>query len=233
MAGITNADFLINVIPYGFDMVTLGGYNIDIPTINAGDKILKRGRSEFHIPKEEISNHISKEVTKIKNFKKNILVSANLRSTTPEEIVEISKIPNLDVVEINCHCRQEELLSINCGQSMLKRPDLKDFICEVTENARSIVSVKMRANVPGVNTLEIAKLIDESGVDFIHLDAMNPGVDDADFDIISKVKNEIDTFLIGNNSINNRNQIEKMLSAGADGFSIARSLINGNLDFII
>ncbi|MDL2246481.1 tRNA-dihydrouridine synthase [Methanobrevibacter sp. OttesenSCG-928-K11] len=233
MAGITNADFLIKVIPYGFDMVTLGGYNIDSPTINAGDKILKRGRSEFNIPKEEIFNHISEEVNKIKNFKKDILVSANLRSTTPDEIIKISKIPNLDVVEINCHCRQKELLAIDCGQNMLKRPDLKDFICEITENARSIVSVKIRANVPGVDTLKIAKLIDECGVDFIHVDAMNPGVPDADFDIISKISDEIDGFLIGNNSINNENQIKKMLNSGADGFSIGRSLINGSLDFKI
>ena len=29
MAGITNAEFLNKLIPYGFDVVTLGGYSLD------------------------------------------------------------------------------------------------------------------------------------------------------------------------------------------------------------
>ncbi len=29
MAGITNAEFLNKVIPYGFDAVILGGYSLD------------------------------------------------------------------------------------------------------------------------------------------------------------------------------------------------------------
>ena len=48
MAGITNAEFLNKVIPYGFDVVTLGGYSLDEKTIEASQKIIERGRKEFH-----------------------------------------------------------------------------------------------------------------------------------------------------------------------------------------
>ncbi len=32
MAGISNARFCLKLAPYGFNMVTLGGYNADKPT---------------------------------------------------------------------------------------------------------------------------------------------------------------------------------------------------------
>ena len=50
MAGITDAEFLNKVIPFGFDTATLGGYSLDAKTIEASEKIIKRGRNEFHFP---------------------------------------------------------------------------------------------------------------------------------------------------------------------------------------
>ena len=46
MAGITDSEFLNKVIPYGFDVATLGGYSLDTPTIEASRKIIERGRNE-------------------------------------------------------------------------------------------------------------------------------------------------------------------------------------------
>ena len=230
MAGITNAEFAMKLIPYGFDTVTIGGYNTDQESIDACEKIIARGRKEFNYPLEDVYKVIEKEVDTIKeNF--NITVSANLRARSPEPIVKISKIPNLDIVEINCHCRQEELVNAGCGQSMLHREDLEDYIKEVVKNADAKVSMKIRANVEGVNNLEIAKMADDCGVDFLHIDAMKKGVMDADFDLIREIANETDIFIIGNNSINSIQQAEKMLNAGASGISIARAAIKGRLDF--
>ena len=146
-------------------------------------------------------------------------------------LIKISEINNLDIVEINCHCRQEELTSIGCGQSMLKRPDLEDYVKEVVKNSKSKVSLKMRANVEGVDDLEIAKLAEDSGVDYLHIDAMKKGVFDADYDLIKKIANETNIFIIGNNSVNSIENAQKMLESGANGFSIARAAIKGKLDF--
>ena len=216
MAGITNAEFAMKLIPYGFDTVTIGGYNTDNESIDACEKIIKRGRKEFNYPKEEVYSIIENEVNTIKDSF-DVTVSANLRGTTPDPLIEISKIPNLDIIEINCHCRQEELVAVGCGQSMLLRPDLEDYI--------------MRANVEGVDNLEIAKLAEDCGVDYLHIDAMKLGVRDADFDLIQKISNETNIFIIGNNSINSISQAEKMLNAGANGISIARAAISGKLNF--
>ena len=62
MAGITDASFLNKVIPYGFNVATLGGYSLDQPTIDASRKIIERGRKEFDFPVNEIFTHIEDEV---------------------------------------------------------------------------------------------------------------------------------------------------------------------------
>ena len=211
MAGITNAEFAMKLIPYGFDTVTIGGYNTDDESIDACEKIIARGRKEFNYPKEEIYNVIENEVNTIKDSF-DVTVSANLRGTTPDPLIEISKIKNLDIVEINCHCRQEEIVA-------------------VVKKSKSKVSLKMRANVEGVNNLAIAQLAEKSGVDYLHIDAMKKGVRDADFDLIRKIADNTDIFIIGNNSINSISQAEKMLNAGANGISIARAAIGGKLNF--
>ena len=233
MAGITDADFLNKVIPQGFNVATLGGYSLDEPTIEASKKIIERGRKEFDFPLDEIFTHIENEVNSIKKVHGNVKVSANVRSTTPQPIIEVGNIENLDIVEINCHCRQDEIVAIGCGQEMLNRADLKDFISQVVDNVRSEVSVKIRANVDGIDTLKIASLIEDAGADYLHIDAMKKGVFEADWELLRNICNNVNIKVIGNNSVNSRANLEKMIDAGVDGFSIARSIISGNLDFNI
>ena len=233
MAGITDSEFLNKVIPYGFDVATLGGYSLDQATIDASKKIIERGRREFDFPLDEIFTHIENEANSIKKVHKNVKVSANVRATTPQPIIEAGNIRDLDIVEINCHCRQKEITDIGCGQEMLIRKDLGDFISEVVDNVSSEVSVKIRANVEGTDTLKLASLIEESGADYLHIDAMKKGVFEADWELLTEISNNVNIKVIGNNSVNSQVNLQKMIETGVDCFSIARSLISGNLDFNI
>lgn len=229
MAGICNSDFLLKLIPYGFNTVTLGGYNIDEKSIAAGEKIIERGRKEFNYPLEDIFSHIESESKRIKE-NSDVKVSCNLRSCDPKNIIKVSKIKSVDIVEINCHCRQEELTSIGCGQSMLSRLDLEDYINTVVANSKSEVSVKIRGNVEGVNNLDVAGKIEDAGADYIHVDAMklNHG---ADLDLIREISENTNLYIIGNNSIKSLEDCRNMLDSGANGISIGRATIKGSLDF--
>lgn len=233
MAGITDGLFCRKLAPQGFDMVILGGYNIDTETIHAGEKIIERGRSEFPIPLEDISNHIEKQIKIIKEDESwQGLISVNLRSVTPQPVVDISKIPGVDVVEINAHCRQPEIMELGCGQSLLSYPDeLYEYTLKVTGKAQSKVSVKVRANVPGTDLTSISKLVEEAGADFLHVDAMKPGAPHADYETISTIRKASDIFIIGNNSIKDLKSAREMLNAGARGISMARALICGEVPF--
>ncbi|MDO5848184.1 MAG: tRNA-dihydrouridine synthase [Methanobrevibacter sp.] len=231
MAGITDAAFLNKVIPFGFDVATLGGFNLDEPTIEASGKILERGRKEFHFPKNLIFTHIANEASSIKDKNDDVKVSVNVRSTTPNPIIRLDEIEDLDIIEINCHCRQPEFLEIGCGQNMLQRNDLGEFISEVVDNVSKEVSVKIRANV--VDDLAVCRIIQDSGADYLHVDAMKPGVFDADYELLTRLCSNLDIPVIGNNSIDSEEKIIKMLNTGISGFSIARAVISGKLDFNI
>ncbi|WP_405304235.1 tRNA-dihydrouridine synthase [Methanobrevibacter sp.] len=233
MAGISNSEFLNKVIPYGFDVATLGGYSLDTPTIEASRKIVERGRKEFDFPLNEIFSHIENEVASIKKVHNDVKVSANVRATIPQPIIEVGKIKDLDIVEINCHCRQEEIVAIGCGQEMLKRHDLEDFISEVVDNVDCEVSVKIRANVDGIDTLKVAEQIENAGADYLHIDAMKKDVFDADYNLVKEICDGTKIKVIGNNSLNCEANVEKMIKTGVYGFSIARAVISGNLNFNI
>lgn len=86
----------------------MGGYSLDAPTIDASKKIIQRGRKEFVFPLSDIFTHIENEVASIKKVHDNVKVSANVRSTTPQPIIDAGNIKDLDIVEINCHCRQKK-----------------------------------------------------------------------------------------------------------------------------
>jgi len=233
MAGITNGQFCSKMSIYGFDLLTIGGYNADKNAINAGLKIIERGRPEFNIDKNDLYNHIEKEVKLIKSQPNyHGQVSVNLRSSSPNPLIEISKIKGLDVIEINAHCRQPEMIESGCGQALLENPEiLYDFTSEVVKNCKKKVSVKIRANIPGVNDIIIAKAVNDAEADYIHVDAMNPGHDCADLSVIESIRNNVDLFIIGNNSIRDLKSARQMLSSGADGISIARAAINCTLPF--
>jgi TIM-barrel protein len=231
MAGITNGNFCKKIANQGFDIMTIGGYNLDKKTIEAGRKIIQRGRHEFDIAEENIIYSIKNEAALIKNSW-NGIVSANLRSTSPKKIVEISKLPEIDIVEINAHCRQPEITDIGCGQALLYDTErLYDYTKNVVENADSKVSVKIRANIENVDDIEVSKTIQEAGANFLHVDAMKPGYNYADYELIKSIKENTEIFLIGNNSIRDLESARKMISAGADGISIARAVMNGKIPF--
>lgn len=231
MAGITDGNFCLKLAPYGFDMVTLGGYNADKPTIDAGCSIIRRGRQEFNINEEDLLSAIKKEADIIKSSW-NGTVSVNLRSVSSEPIIEISKLHEIDVVEINAHCRQPEITDIGCGQALLyDTHKLHHFTRNVVKKAQSKVSVKIRANVENVDDIEVSKAIEEAGADYLHVDAMKPGYNHADYNIIKSIKENTEIFLIGNNSIHDLKSAREMLSAGADGVSIARVTLKGSVPF--
>ena len=79
----------------------------------------------------------------------------------------------------------------------------------------------------------VSEIIENAGADYLHIDAMKKGVFDADYDLLKNICNDVNIKVIGNNSVNSLENLKKMIDTGVDGFSIARSIISGNLDFNI
>ena len=63
---------------------------------------------------------------------------------------------------------------------------------------------------------------------------MKKGVFEADWELLTEICNNVNNIkVIGNNSVDSEENVKKMIDTGVDGFSIARSLISGKLNFTI
>jgi len=81
--------------------------------------------------------------------------------------------PSDAVCEVNAHCRQSELRAVGCGESLLRDIDrLAEYVAAVAETGAT-TSVKVRAEVPGVDLVAVTDAVADAGADWLHVDAMD------------------------------------------------------------
>ena len=234
MAGITDSNFLKQYMKDNIDIITLGGYSCHNETYNAARKIVDRGRCEFIVKPEDLADHINCEVNKLRNYKPKWKgkICANIRATNPESFKNLDNC-NVDIIEVNAHCRQPEMIKAKTGQTLLGDIKRLEAIIEyVCDNLKCELSLKMRANVDNIDTIEIIEMLESYPIQYIHIDAMKPGVMMADLDIINTISNITSKHLIGNNSVKTHKDYINMINSGADSVSIARAAVNCDIDEI-
>jgi len=218
MAGIVDSAFA-NQYAGNAGLVVLGAFNLDKASIDVASKLVARGRKEFI--SDEPMELIKREIRAVTSGS---AVAVNVRSTTLEPLIEAAKIIKEEgaILELNAHCRQPEMLEAGIGEALLHDlPRLSAWIRAIKETG-VVLSIKVRANV--VNDIELARLIDKSGADIIHVDAVLEGFG-VDLDAILNYRDATRLFLIGNNSITDFEAAKDMFSRGADMVSIARGVM--------
>ncbi|HID47403.1 MAG TPA: hypothetical protein EYH15_04000 [Methanothermococcus okinawensis] len=235
MAGITDGSFCGKYRDL-FGIVTLGALNLDSATLSASKEIVKRGRREFLYSLNKFEYFVKREIVKARES--NALVSVNIRFKDFHEGRRRIEFlgEHCDIIELNCHCRQEEIVNLGIGQELLKGENietLKDFLKGIQElEIGKPILLKVRANVVPVD--ELIDNLNKVKRYFhgIHLDCFNPGKDYPDMEYLEKIRRCFrDKIVIGNNSINSLSDGERMLKYG-DLISVARCLLKGNVKWI-
>ncbi len=221
ISGYADIDFCKKVAEKGAGWVTLGGFNIDKKSREAGILISKR-RKEF-ILSQNLYNYLDEGIKILKKF--DVPIFINVRGIDLDKLIKLSKflMERGAYLELNAHCRQVEYTKLGLGQELLKKPQLLEKIFDRMKKKTKMPAIlKARSYViPSKDLCNVSKLCD-----VLHLDAMLPGKDRADLRIISEIKSDnSDTFLIGNNSITNLDRAIEMRKAGADAVSIARAAL--------
>ena len=235
MAGNNDGEFCKKFTNQGVDIITLGGFNLDLKTFKAGLENMSNDRKEFFTCPHHISEDIDEFIEVIRDYNPSWKgkISVNLRASEASSYGVLYKNKNIDIFEVNAHCRQEPMLEAGTGQALLTNTSLlEEMLEELTTNSKKEIGVKIRANVENVDTLKIVEIINSYNVDYLHVDAMNPGVDEADYDIINQISSHTDIHLIGNNSVTSREDYLKMLENGADSVSVARAALQGDISHI-
>lgn len=232
MAGFTDGSFAAKCLfEGGAGMVTLGGIPIGKSMIESSVKLIKRGRKEF-LP------HNGEEVIFLKRqlhyFPKlrNIIVNLRLKNEIDAKYIanalyaEYSELP---VVEINAHCRQKEVIEIGGGQTLLVRLFELEKIIEALYSKDFQISLKIRGNA--IKPEILIPKIKRWPLKYLHIDSYLKGIDGTDLNLISHYFNNIETPIIGNNSVKDFKSAAAILTSGASYFSIARASLRNHKIF--
>lgn len=213
MAGINNANFCNK---QKASLVILGGFNADKEAMNAGKRVMARGRKEFIF--EDPLEGIEEEIRKIKGKK----FAVNIRSSSLDGFIEAARLVESygGILEINAHCRQPEFVSARCGEWLLLNQEELFKITEVVSKITK-TAVKLRGGYDLDYQKLCAKLF-EKGCSIIHIDAMIPNYG-CDLSLIQKISKY--GFIIGNNSFVDIKSGESMIKAGAKMVSAARAVL--------
>lgn len=217
MAGITDGDFFENCKDAG--LYILGGYSLDAATMAASGEMAKRGRKEFIADRP--LELIEADLKKVSG--KGPAIGINVRAASLEPLIEAAELAKRygAILELNAHCRQEEMAAIGVGEIMLKdRIGLSRTVAELKKTG-VVLSLKMRAGI--VDELALLRLLEKAGLDIVHIDTM--GTRGPNVNIIKKIRDGTGLFIICNNSINSYESAQASYSAGSDMISVARPVM--------
>ena len=215
LSGESDAAWARRVAPY-VGAAFLGGVCLDDASREAAEAMVAdRDRDEF-LPDDPFA-FVEAEVRALGDAP--LLPAFNVRSATTEPVSRAASIcaDHGAVLEVNAHCRQAELCAAGCGETLLADSDRLCDHVRAAADGGATVSVKVRAEVPGVDLAETARRISAAGAAILHVDAM-----DSEAVIADVVEAAPDLFVIANNGVRDRETVREYLGYGADAVSLAR-----------
>lgn len=192
----------------------LGGIALDDVARDAARRMVARGRDEF-LPPDPLA-FVDRQLAALEPV--SIQAGFNVRATSAEPIREAAeRCRRRDaLLEINAHCRQDELCAVGCGESLLRDgPRLCRYV-ESAAKTGATVGVKVRAEVPGVDLPGLTTDLEAAGASFVHLDTMDSE------SVVGTVADATDLFVIANNGVRDEETVREYVEYGADAVSVGR-----------
>ena len=193
----------------------LGGVAVDGPTRDAARALVARDRTEF-LPPDPIG-FVGSQLGALADAP--ITPGVNVRAASPEPVSAVAAVcaAHDAIIEINAHCRQAEMCAAGCGETLLREPDRLRAFVAAAASAGAATSVKVRAEVSGVDLPAVARTAAAAGADAIHVDAM-----DSEPVVRAVAEAAPSLFVIANNGVRGRTSVDEYFGYGADAVSIGR-----------
>lgn len=190
----------------------LGGIAVDEPTRTAARELVARGRAEF-LPPDPVA-FVDEQLGALTDVP--LRPGVNVRAVRTEPLARVARVcaRHGALLELNAHCRQDEMCRVGAGETLLADGDR---LCEQVRTVRRAgapVSVKLRAGT-GVDLPALARRLAAAGADLLHVDAMDSE------SVVERVAST-DLFVVANNGVRGRETAREYLAYGADAVSIGR-----------
>jgi TIM-barrel protein len=216
LSGEADADWARSGAEYA-GAAFLGGIALDEASRAAARKMVAdRDRTEF-LPEDPLA-FVDRELAALEDVP--IQPAFNVRSATVEPLVEAARVcrDRDALLEINAHCRQDELCAAGCGETLLRDGErLRENVSRATETGVT-VGVKVRAEVQGVDLPELARGIEDAGASFVHVDAMDSEAVIAEVDDATGPSFTV----VANNGVRDDETVREYAEYGADAVSVGR-----------
>lgn len=161
-------------------------------------------------------------------------IAMQIFANTPEMAAEAAKyvedLGTADILDFNMGCPAPKIVKNGEGSALMRDPQKAFAILSAIRKAVKMpFTVKMRKgwDEEHVNVIEMAKLAEEAGVDAIAVHGRTREQfyrDNADWEIIAKVKQSVSIPVIANGDVRSCNDLKKILAVtGADGVMVGRA----------
>jgi TIM-barrel protein len=212
LSGAADAAWARTAAPH-VDCALLGGLALDGPTREAAREMVSRDREEF-LPTDPVS-WAEAQFAALADAP--VRPGLNVRAAEPASIRPVAEVcaAHDAVLEVNAHCRQGEMCAAGAGESLLRDRDA--LAAQVAAAEPATTSVKVRAEVEGVDLGAVARAADDAGADLIHVDAM-----DTPASVARVATAAPDLTVVGNNGVRDGATARRYLDRGAAAVSVGR-----------
>lgn len=137
----------------------------------------------------------------------------------------------IDIIDLNCGCPVPKVVSHGSGSSLLKDLPQMGRIIETIKSTsnKPLTSVKIRLGFEQKNHVEIAKLVEGSGADFLAVHGRTRAGKfkaEVDYNAIAEIKRSVNIPVIANGDIDSYDKAQWVLEyTGADGVMIGRGAV--------
>ncbi|MDA7816663.1 tRNA dihydrouridine synthase DusB [Sulfurimonas sp.] len=160
-----------------------------------------------------------------------VQISGSDVSIVKEAVEILNEHEGIDVIDLNCGCPVPKVVGHGSGSSLLLNLPLMGEIIKTIKDTsnKSLTSVKMRLGFEDKNHIEIAKMIEDSGADFLAVHGrtrVGKFKAAVDYDAIKEIKEAVSIPVIANGDIDSYEKAKWVQEyTGADGLMIGRGAV--------
>lgn len=213
LSGRSDAEWAAAAEPY-VGAAFLGGIALDEATREAARAMVERDRTEF-LPPDPIG-FIREQLEACRPL--DLQPAFNVRTIDLDRLRDAAEACHHHdaIIEINAHCRQDEVCAVGAGEALLQAPDRLRSQVATAAGTGAVASVKVRTEVDGVDLPALTSQLTEAGASIVHIDAMDSEP------VVADVAAVTDAFIIANNGVRGRRTVAEYLEFGADAVSVGR-----------
>jgi len=160
-----------------------------------------------------------------------VQISASEVDMAKRAVEILNEKDGIDIIDLNCGCPVPKVVGHGSGSSLLKNLPLMGDIIKVIKDTsnKELTSVKIRLGFEEKNHVDIAKLVEDSGADFLAVHGRTRAGKfkaPVDYDAIREIKEAVSIPVIANGDIDSYEKAQWVLEhTGADGVMIGRGAV--------